>query len=449
MLYHYYMKINLKLLFTAVLTTAFFPCAWAQVTVVKQDGKKIYLDTSDFNRHVSVGDLFKIITSQEKLTNPKTGKELGMINHYSPEGKIIEVHPLYAVGEMTDKTAYSIGQEAVIESLQQTQPIVSSTKTQQSAQTTQPVSNRKIKKYPVLQQEVISAVKADLNIYPSEEIAVADTKGNIVLYTQENGNLRQIARYTLPDGKRIVTLSAKNIMKTPHSQLFATIYDEKNQKITTLVLQAEDDSLRLIDTLPYFVKEIGCGDDKEIYAQKPFINGAKAGDARELEYEKGKFRLDDDRIPTRGHWLTGTNYYEIQNKENDNFVYTAHNGKLRMRLQNGKYAESPALFATAANRVKYKQEIIAFYPSLQVYGPDGKATLFAVENTAKMGILSEQFGQYNGSKIHFLTYENGVLGIKETLSLDGFVYDNNCTARGILVPQVLSSGQTVLTEIYR
>ena len=80
------MKINIKFLLPALLLACFLPGVHAQVTVVKQDGQNIYLDTSDFNRMVSVGDSFKIITSQEKLTNPTTGKELGLINHYSPEG---------------------------------------------------------------------------------------------------------------------------------------------------------------------------------------------------------------------------------------------------------------------------------------------------------------------------------------------------------------------------
>ena len=55
----------------------------------------------------------------------------------------------------------------------------------------------------------------------------------------------------------------------------------------------------------------------------------------------------------------------------------------------------------------------------------------------------------NGGKIHFLKYENGSLRVEESLDLDGFAYDTSCTSRGILIPQVLPSGQTVLTEIYR
>ena len=68
---------------TAALLAFFLPCALAQVIVVKQDGDKVYLDTSDFNRQVAVGDTFKVVLSQEKLTNPKTGKELGNMKHYS------------------------------------------------------------------------------------------------------------------------------------------------------------------------------------------------------------------------------------------------------------------------------------------------------------------------------------------------------------------------------
>ena len=431
---------------TAALMSFLLPCAVAQVIVVKQDGNNIYLDTSEHNRQVAVGDTFKVILSQEKLTNPKTGKELGNINHYSAEGKITEVQDLYAIGALPEKEKVAVGQEVIITAAQ---PDTATTTTQVVAQTPKIVSNRKIYSYPVIDREIISAVKANITPPPGDEIAAVDSKGSLLLYEQDGSGLRQIADYKLPAGHKALTLSAKDIMDARFAQLFVAVYNEPKQKISTLIFKADGNKLKKIDSVPYFVKEIGCGDDKDLYAQKPFINGAKPGDARELDHEWLRFILDDDRLPTRGHWLTGVNYHEIQNDDYDNFVYTASNGKIKIRLANGNYAESPALFAAAPNRVKYKQDIISFYPSLQVYGPDGRATLAAVENVAKMGVLSEQFGQYGSSKIHFLTYENGILDVRETIDLHGFVYDTNCTARGILVPQVLSGGQSVLTEIYR
>lgn len=441
------MKINFKLFVFAALLAAFLPGAQAQVTVVKQDGNKLYLDTSDFNRTVAVGDTFKLIVSQERLTNPKTGKDLGIVYHYSPAGKITEVQPLYAVGEMPNAGAYTLGQEAIIETQAPSQPAPAvSTPAQQTAA---PVSNRKLKTYTAVEREIISAVQADLSARPGEEIAALDTKGNLILYTPEGNTLRPLAEHKLTVTQTPLTLSAQDLMHTGHAQLFVTVYQEKEQKISTLVFNLQDNQFEPVATLPYFVKELGCGDEKEIYAQKPFINGVKPGDAHELEYKDGRFVLEKDSFATRGNWLTGLAEYEIQNKDTDNLVYTASNGRLRLRLQNGKFADSPALFATAPNRVKYKQQIVSFYPSLQVYGPEGRATLAAVENTTSLGLLSQQFGQYKSSKVHFLTYENGSLGVRETVALDGFLYDTNCTARGILAPQVLSGGQTVLTEIYR
>ena len=450
MLYHYYMKINFKLLLAALFAAGFIPCAAAQVTVVKQDGLKVYLDTSELNRNVAVGETFKIITGQEKLTNPKTGKDLGFIYHYSPEGKIIEVQPLYAVGQLPEKGQYTAGQEAVITAAQQTAAVssVPAATTDAAPAAKALVSNRKIKTYPVLQREIVSAVKADLSALPGEEIAALDTKGNLLLYTEENGSLRQLAEKKL-SGKEPLTLSALDVTGAGQAQLFAAVYDSRRQKISTLVFDVSDNKFKELDSLPYFVKELGCGENKKIYAQKPFVGGAKGGDVRELTYEKGRFSIGKSVFNPRGSWLTGVNYYPVQTAEKENLVYTASTGKLRLRLDNGKYADSPNLFATAPNRVKYKQDIIPFYPSVQAYGPAGRATLAAVQNTTALGILSESFGSYKSSKIHFLTYENGTLDVRETLELNGFLYDTNCTARGILAPQVVSGGQTVLTEIFR
>ena len=451
MLYHYYMKINLKLFVIGLLAFSFFPGAHAQVVVVKQDGKNIYLDTSDYNRTVSVGDSFKIILSQEKLTNPKTGKDLGLVNHYSSVGKITEVQDLYAIGQLPDNTKITIGKEAVIEGNTTVRAVPSVSTDSTELQTTEqvPASNRKAVTYTAVDREIISAVQADLTARPGEEIAALDTKGNLVLYTVEGNSLTELSQYKLPVGHKPITLSALDKMGTGHAQVFAVVYKEKDERIFTFVFDVQDTQFKQVDSVPYFVKEIGCGSEKELYAQKPFVSGNRPGNARELEYASGRFKLDGHGFTTHGNWLTGVNEYQIQDKNTDNLVYTAYNGRVRVKLKNGKFTESPALFATAPNRVKYKQQIVSFYPSLQVYGSEGHAMLAGIENTTKFGLLSEQFGQYNGGKVHFLTYNNGILSLQETLPLDGFAYDTNCTEHGILVPQVLSGGQTVLTEIYR
>lgn len=457
MLYHYYMKINTNILAALLLVLALFPALTAQITVVKQDGQKVYLDTSDYNRTLAVGDSFKIITSQEKLTNPKTGKNLGLINHYSANGKIIEVQSLYAIGEMPDKTKFTIGQEAVIDFARPAAQVAKHTATTATyAQETATASatpatlpNRKIKTYAAVEREIISALQADLTAFPGEEIAALDTKGNVILYTADGAALTELATFKLPVTWDPITLSAQDITGTGYAQLFVVSYKEKEQKINTFVFDVQDKEFKQVAQLPYFVKELGCDSDKKLYAQKPFIRSTKPGEAHALAYENGRFQLTKDAFSTRNNWLTGIAKYPIQDKETENLVYTASNGRLKLQLANGKFTESPALFATGPNRVKYKQAILTFYPALQVYGPQGRATLAGIENTSKLGLLSAQFGQYNGGKIHFLKYENGSLRVEESIDLDGFAYDTSCTSRGILIPQVLPSGQTVLTEIYR
>ena len=99
MLYNYYMKKSITWLSAAVCVISFCVSAVAQMTVVRVDGSKIYLDTSEEKTAPAVGSTFKVIVSSTPLTNPKTGKNLGDVYTYSSVGKITEVQPLYAVGE--------------------------------------------------------------------------------------------------------------------------------------------------------------------------------------------------------------------------------------------------------------------------------------------------------------------------------------------------------------
>ena len=107
MVYIYYMKIT-HLLLALLVTLPLI--AQAQVTVVRIQNHQIYLDTSTLKTPVNRGDSFKVILSSEKLTNPKTGKDLGLVYNYSPVGIITEVQPLYAIGKLPSEAGVEIGQ---------------------------------------------------------------------------------------------------------------------------------------------------------------------------------------------------------------------------------------------------------------------------------------------------------------------------------------------------
>lgn len=442
MVYNYYMKINFKKLSVLCLLAAFSVCASAQITVVKQDGDKLYLDTSSVNRSVNKGDVFKLITSKEKLINPKTGKNLGFIYNYSPEGQITEVQPLYAVGELKDAPQDAAGSEAVIEASAVPNPPA------EPAQTAKAQSDKKIFRYNPVKQIIISVTEADVNADGADELVTLSDKGAVTVWDKTAETLKPLYTYQLT-GKTPVTVSAKDVKETGRAQIFVTGYNARREAVTASVLELKGSALEETDSLPYFVKELGCGKDKEIWAQKPFVVNADPGSAWELEFEKGRFKTDSDRLQTQRNWLTGLNVYDVEKDGSDNLIYTSSNGRIRMVLQNGKRAESKDLFASTPNRVKYKQDILKFYPSVQVYGPEGKATIAAVENISKLGLLSDTFGSYQSGKIHFLNFEKGRLSVKDTVELDGYVYDTACTPRGILTAEVLPDGTSVVAEIFR
>lgn len=442
MVYIYYMKNN-TICFIAASVLLLFPAlAGAQVTVVRVDGQKVYMDTTSLNRNVQKGDFFKVILSSEKLVNPKTGKNLGNVYTYSPEGKIVEVQPMYAVGELPEKASASVGQEAVIEAAAKA-PVY----TQDAGEN---ASSRQKIVYAPVEQEIISLTQADITAPGAQNFITLSADGQVTVWNRaEKDTLAEQLSYTVPSAKRAVTLSAAPVKEGSLAQIFVSVYDPSRSSVSALVLENENGTLKETASLPYFIKELGCGKDKKIWAQKPFVSATRPGNAREVAYQNGKYTVQKDMFSTQRNWLTGLNRYDVESSGADNLVYTSSNGTVRLTLKNGKRAESKDLFAAAPNRVKYKQEIVKFYPSIQVFGPAGDATVAAVENTSKLGLLSETFGQYQSGKIHFLTFEKGRLSLKDTVNLDGVVYDTACSDRAVLAAEVLPDGNSSVVEIFK
>lgn len=439
MIYNYYMK-KFSLLFLMLFCVSF--AAHAQMSVVRIDGNKVYLDTSDEKTSLTKGSTFKVIVSSEKLTNPKTGKNLGEIYKYSSVGKITEVQPLYAVGELPSTQGVSIGKTAVLEDLQ---PAAVAAAAQQQT----PVSTRAKTTYAPLAQTVISLTEADVTAAGANNIITLSEQNEVTVYSRTaSETLQEDMHFTLPAGKKGVTISAAPV-KAGLAQIFVTIYNQEHGQLSTLVLENNNGSLENTATLPYFVKELGCGSTKKIWGQKPFILGINPGDAHEIVFEKNKFAASGASFKTRHNFIEGLNFYPVEKAGQNNLIFTANNGTLRMMLANGKRTESKDYFGSTPLRMQYKQEILKFYPSIQVFGQPGKATLAAVENTTKLGLLSETFGSYQSGKVHFLDYEKGRLKVTDTVELDGVLYDTACTDTAILTAEALSDGSSTVVEILK
>lgn len=436
MVYNYYMKkITYGLL--AFLFCFLSSSLFAQVTVVRVEGNKIFMDTSSVTVHK--GDTFKVILSAEKLTNPKTGKELGFVYKYSTEGKITEVQPLYSIGELSKETKIAEGQEVVFEKIAET------TETTQQAPVT--ASTHALTRYNPVEQEIISLTEGNFGTHKNAIVTLSE-RGEITVWKRgANKNLQEVLFYKLPAGKKAITLSAKDIKNTGSDQLFVATYDQARRTISTLVIEVQGETLAQVGTLPYFVKELGCGSQKTLWAQRPFVTSNRPGNAKNVIYNKESFTTGKEEFSTQHNWLTGLNFYPIQNEKFNNLIYTSTGGKLRMTLENGKRTESPDSFASTPNRIQYKQEIVRFFPSLQVFGAPDEAQIAAVENVSKIGVLSDTFGQYQNGKIHWLAYEQGRLKINETTDLDGVLFDTACSDTAVLTAEVLTDGTSTVVEL--
>ena len=184
MLYNYYMKKRfLRFSVLPVLLMISALCS-AQITVVRIDGKKIYLDTSSAKQSIESGQYFKVILSSEKLINPKTGKNLGNIYQYSPEGKITEVQPLYAVGEISEPAGIAVGQEAVLE--EPSTPAAAAAESAALPETTQSL-HQKIT-YSPIDQEVISITEADVAAPDARNLITLSSNQKVTVWNRVEGN---------------------------------------------------------------------------------------------------------------------------------------------------------------------------------------------------------------------------------------------------------------------
>ena len=427
------------------MAVACVPGVWAQMSVVRVDGNKVYFDISEAKTAPVKGSTFKVIVSSEPLTNPQTGKKLGEIYHYSSVGTITEVQPLYAVGELKQAEGITVGKQAVWEDVTPKTAVVAVAPA--GAQT--PVNVRKKTVYQPVEQTIISITEADVTAPGARNLVTLSEDNKLTVFARgEKDTLTPVLSYTLPTGKKGLSVSAAPV-KEGKAQVFVSVFTPTRGTITTLVLEDKNGQLEQVSSLPFFAKELGCGADKKIWAQRPFVLGTAPGNAREVVYEHAKFSTGEQTFNTRHNWLAGLNFYPVENENQPNLITTASNGSLRVLLKNGRTAESKDLFGSTPSRLLYKQEILKFYPAIQVFGKPGQVQFAAVENDTKLGLLSETFGQYKAGKLHFLSYEKGSLNVTDSVELDGVVYDTACTEQAIIAAEVLPDGTSRVVEILK
>lgn len=453
--------------FKALFAGIFFCCSLAvfltaaqkfelPALVVKQEGRTIYLDTSELQKEPKEGDNFTVIEKGEELVNPKTGKSLGPKITRTVSGRITQVEENYSVGEL-DSAEEVNGKDVKI--IMYREDV--STDTAFAADGVTPIGQA-AKIMPLWQSKSIegrakAVASGDFDGDGFYELALAMQDDNSVkIYKLEDDNLTQIISYEISPLKSIISLDAADIKGNGKAQLFASVYDKAGQKLRTLVLEKDGASLKETDAVNGVVKGISpYNGPRQLYTQdiNKAANDFTLTTPSKLIYQNGQFDKGDQLEAYKFDNIFGFNLGTFKENGQQNVVYTTKNQRLRIQFdKRGSFIDSPADldFSTTPNRLSFNNRLQRLYLSVGLFADENNSLkIAAVEHKAKLGIVSDTFGSYGSAKLYFLKWTGNSLVKDSSLDIPGVVYDIFQAPLGrfnktIIIPYFSNMGETVV-----
>jgi hypothetical protein len=423
--------------------------------VVKQDGRNVYLDISDFKNKPKADDGFRIIEEGEPIINPKTGKNLGKEIVRQINGSITQVEENFAIG-LLEKTDNVLGLEAEV------QVTVDGSLSHTAFKETQKNAFEQFKIPPAWQAgapidgETKAAAAGDITGDGQNELILSFEEDNSInAFTLEGDVFKKLASVKVNPLRKIVSLDAADLKGIGAMQIFATVYDSSANKLTTMVFEYKESALTITGTVNGAVKGISPNGGKRVlYTQdisKVSNNFTLTTPAR-LLYEDGAFKTGEKLTANNFKLIYGFNHGKVAMADKAPVIYTTTTrGRLRLQFnKRNRFIESPPDldFSTTPNRIKYKNDLVRLYTSVALNNVSENTTIItAVEHTAKLGLLADTFGSYSGAKLHMLKWDGNVFTKQAQADIGGVVYDIIQAPLGkyeqaIIVPFTTGTGKT-------
>ena len=424
--------------------------AGAPALVVKQEGKKVYLDISDFQYPPAAGESFKIATYGDEIINPKTGKSLGRDVKSQVTGRIDTVEKLYAIGTL-ESSENVLGKEADI-----TIYTAPTAFPYQQDQTFNSQNIMPLWRSAAIEGSYIAVATGDIDGAGSSKLALAFDDNTIKTFALINNELKQTADIKVSPLRKIISLDAADIKGTGRAQIFATVQELSSGKFFTLVFDFADNKLeQSATTIPGFVKGIWQDGQRVLYTQDilPVSSKFALSKPAKLIYKDNAFTRGDKLDVYKLDSVFGFNTADFKPHGKIHSFYVTNNHRIRVQFEKkSSFIESPQDldFATTPNRVKYKNELVRLYSSLAVFKDREENTFIAaVENKSKLGMLADKFGSYGSARLHFLKWTGNGLIKAGSADIEGVVYD---LAQGnlgnyqnvIIAPFTAGSGMTTV-----
>lgn len=416
-------------LFVAFVLCACFGGAANTALVVKQDGLKVYLDTSDFPTKPKDGAAFVINLKGADIINPQTGKNLGKEITRQIYGKITWVDYDYSLG-LLEEQAEVLGLEADIAI-----PAQEPSRGHDAYPVQAPGPEWDAKPTPIWQSGNITgetkAAAAGNITGAGQELILAFQDNTINIFTLEDNSLKEVLTYKLSPLRRIISLDAADIKGTGKAQLFAVIFDTSSERFSTFVFEYQNNKLEQTATINGIVKGIApFNGPRVLYMQdvSPSAGKFKTTNPAKLIYKNNTFAKGEKISAPRFESVFGFNKADFIGIGKENIIYSAANRRLRVQYdKKGNYTESPADidFATTPIRVKYKNDVLRFPLSIALFrdSSNNNIIIVGVENKAKLGMLADKFGSYQSARLHFLKWTGDTIVKQAAADLGGVVYD--------------------------
>ncbi|MGB2578434.1 hypothetical protein AAIR98_000353 [Elusimicrobium simillimum] len=420
--------------------------------VAKQDGKTIYIDTTELGSKLKQGSSLKLVESSEELKNHK-GVSLGTIHKYGPTVTVTSVQDMYAVGSIAVEYQTKPGQKMEVDAAAvpaQTPVIVTKAALKEEA----PMQDVEMlyKSQPIADKVLSSTM---IKLGGKDYIVMALESGNKVKIITMDG--KDYLEHAVSPYKKILTISAGDIKGTGTPQIYAVVFEESSAKTTTLVLEIADGKISQTGSFKWMAKVAAMPGGTVLLGQEIYRhNEIKTTPVGTLEYNAKKNNFKYTKMPVKSSTQATFSAYNVDDFDGDgkeDSIFATEYGRIKILTAKGKKIDlNDGAYSTTPVRFNMGSTIVRVLLPITYVGSADKHVFAVAENLPKVAVVADSFGIYKSGVIRFVGWNGVTLKTFAELESDGVIYDLAAVsyggARGVLVTQVYDSGNSIL-EIYK